>query len=106
MGRAEMRRWTRKNKIEERKGKMLMTKQELKEYEDAVRNDISTYNVEALMTCIAIAEHRLYGFGQTRVTRTLNYIDELMGEVLNGNKTIEDYKKIADEEVGVIIKCK
>lgn len=105
MGRAERRRTERRNRIEQKKNTPNMTYQELGAMKEKIRNDISHYNVEALMTCFALAEHRLYGFGYKRMMRSLNYIDELMGNIMNDTATMEDYKKELEEETGVIIKC-
>lgn len=104
MGRAERRLAERKNRIETKRNNVSMTRQEFGEMKDSIRNDVSKYNVEALMTCFALAEHRLYGFGTKRVFRTLSYIDELMGNIVDGSATVEDYKKLLEEEVGVAIK--
>ena len=106
MGRAEKRRTERARRINNRKGKLLMSHQELRERDDSMRRDISSYDVEALMTCFALAERRLYKFGQKRLTRTLGYINELMDDIIEDKATIEDYKKIIEEETGVVIRCK
>lgn len=105
MGRAERRRMERRERIENRKGKMVMSEKELRDYRKDVEQDVLNYNVEALFTCFALAQHKLYGFGGKRISRTLNYIDELMGAVINDKATIEDYKKELENETGVIIKC-
>lgn len=105
MGRAERRRTERRNRIENRKGKIPLSHSEIGEIKRQTREKVSAYNVESLMTCFALAEHRLYGFGQKRIMRSLQYIDELMGYILNDKATMEDYLKELEEETGVIIKC-
>lgn len=105
MGRAERRRMERRNRIETKKNTPNMTYQELGEMKDKIRKDISGYNVESLMTCFALAEHRLYGFGQKRIMRSLQYIDELMGYIMDDSATMEDFKKELEDETGVIVKC-
>lgn len=85
-------------------GKILMSRQELGEMRENVSHDISKYDVEALMTCFALAEHCLYGFGAKRIARSLQYIDGLMDDVIRGKATIEDYKKELEDETGVSIK--
>ena len=60
MGRAERRRMERSDRIENRKGKLLMSKSDLKD----IRAEISENNVQVLMTCFALANHRLYGHGR------------------------------------------
>lgn len=105
MGRAERRRAERVNRIEERKGKILMSKQDLGKMQDSIRQDISNFNVEAILTCLALALHRKFKFGPKRIMRVLNYIDELMGGVVDDIYTIDDYKQQLKEETGVVIKC-
>lgn len=103
MGRAERRKAERKNRIENRKNQVTMSRQEIGEMKNDLVSSTSKYDVEALMTCFALAEHRLYGFGSKRVLRTLQYIDDLMGDIVNNSATIEDYKKLVKEEVGIAI---
>lgn len=105
MGRAERRKLERRNRIDDRKGKILLGRDEINRLKEEIAAEASEYNVENLMTCFALAEHRLYGFGQKRILRTLQYIDELMGPISDGAKTIEDYKKELEEEGNVVIKC-
>ena len=105
MGRAERRRAERANRIEERKGKILMSKQDLGKMQDSIRQDISNFNVEAILTCLALALHRKFKFGPKRIMRILNYIDELMGGVVDDIYTIDDYKQQLKKETGVVIKC-
>lgn len=82
-----------------------MSRQDIAKMKEEISKTASEYNVEALMTCFALAEHRLYGFGQKRILRTLSYIDELMGPIIEGTKTIEDYKKELEEKGNVVISC-
>lgn len=106
MGREERRRQDRKNRIEDRKGKLLVSREELSTIKQHISDSVSDYNVEALMTCFALTEHRLYGFDADTIFKTLQSIDDLMGAVLDGTATIEDYKKEIEETIGVIVKCK
>lgn len=105
MGRAEQRKLERRNRIEGRKGKVLMTKQDIAKMKEEISKTASEYNAESLMTCFALTEHRLYGFGQKRILRTLSYIDELMGSIVDGTATIDDYKKELEEKGNVVISC-
>lgn len=101
MGRKERRIMERKNRMENRKGKVALSRGEIRDFADDVRK----CNVEDLMTCFALAEHRLYGFGRTRILRTLQYVDELMGPIVSGECTLDDYKKIIENEVNIKIVC-
>lgn len=104
MGRAERRRAERQERIDYNKHKVVMTREEVGKLKNDLMEDISKYNVDALMTCFGLAEHRLYGFGHKRILRTLQYIDDLMSAVNAGETTIEQYKEELKEEVGVVIK--
>lgn len=106
MGRAERRKAERKNRIEGRKDKILITPEELTEFKQKVRDEVSGYGTETLMTCFALAEHRIHGFGEKRIMKTLRYIEEvLMMDILNDKKTIEDYKQELVDETGLQIEC-
>lgn len=105
MGRSERRKMERRNRIEERKGKILMSPQDIAEMKRDIYERTDDFKIEALMTCFALAEHRLYGFGSKRIMRSLQCIDELMGDILNDTKTIDDYKKELEENAGIIVRC-
>lgn len=105
MGRAERRRAERRERIDNRKGKILMTRKDIAEMKKEISEYSSNYNVEALMTCFALTGRRLHGYGQKRILRDLQYIDDLMGEIINETATIEDFKKELEDETGMVIKC-
>ena len=101
MGRKERRFMERQNRVAERKNAMLIQRNEMREF----ANEVRKVNVEDLMTCFALAERRLYGFGKKRILRTLQYIDELMGPIVSGECSIDDYKKIIQDEAHIEIVC-
>ena len=107
MGRAERRRQERQEKLEARRGNLLprMSKEELAVMRERTSYETSKNNVEMLMTCFALAEHRLYKFGHKRIVRSLRYIEQLMEYINNDKATIEDYKKELEAETGIIIAC-
>lgn len=105
MGRRERRLIERKNRIEERKGKILVSREDLADIKRKITKDASSFSVEALMTCFALAEHRKHGFGAKRIARSLEYIDELMEKIINDEVTIDDYIRELEEETGVVVKC-
>lgn len=104
MGRAERRKAERRERLEFNKNKIVMTRQDLGKMKSDIIDEVCVYNGEALMTCFALAEHRLYGHGQKRLLRTLAYVDQLMGAVSSDLSTIEDYKRELKEETGVVIR--
>lgn len=103
MGRAERRQNERKNRILERKSKVLVSYDELERLKRKVSDDVSIDNCNALLTCFALAGHRLYGHGHKRTMRSLRYIDELMGQLASGEATLDDFKSELEREIGVII---
>lgn len=104
MGRAERRRLERRNRIEDRKTKILMRPEDIAAMKAKITEDVTenfgSYSTEALMTCFALANHRLYGHGWKRTMRTLQYIDEMMGPIADGTKTVHDLRKELEDEVG------
>lgn len=107
MGRQERRLLERKNRLEDRKTKILMRPEDIKEMKakltESITERFGCYSTETLFTCFALANHRLYGHGWQRTMRTLSYVDELMGPIVDGTKTVEDYKKELKDEVGFVV---
>lgn len=106
MGRAERRRAERKNRIEDRKGKILMTPHDIREMKRNIVQDANDYKVEALMTCFMVANNTLWGHDADQCMQTLGYIDDMMGEINEGLLTFEELKKLAEDKIGVAIVCK
>lgn len=104
MGRAERRKTERANRIENRKGKLVVSKQELSDIRKNVSNEVSERNVNTLMTCFGVSLHRVYGFGGRRIMRVLQYIDYMMSDLVDGTYTIDDYREWLLDETGVSIK--
>ncbi len=104
MGRAERRREIRHERIDGRKNKLLISHEELGKIKEKERQSTSIRDIESLMTCIALAEHRLYGFGETRILRSLRCVDELIGGIVDGSATMEDYVNELKNDTGILIK--
>lgn len=104
MGRAERRKAERRERIENRKDKILISKDHLSKSRKNLIDEANKYSTECLMTCFAITMHRLYGFGPKRIFRALEYIDGMMGEIIADRKTMDDYIKELEDETGVLIK--
>lgn len=104
MGRAEKRLAARRNRIEERKGKLIMSRDELNKIKEDLSYEASGYSAEALMTCFALALNR-EGFDSDDISESLQYINSLMDQILSGEKTMEDYRKELEDETGIVIKC-
>lgn len=103
MGRAERRRLERSQRIEKRKNGVLVSRSDYNELKRTIVDTSAKRDVEVMMTCFALAQHRLYGFGAKRILRTLRYVDELMGEIVDDRKTIEDFEKELENETGLRI---
>lgn len=101
MNRAMKRKQYRESRIQENKENPVLRQKDI----SSIKEEVSKENVNNILTCVALAEHRLYGFGQTRVLRTLQYIDKvLMQDILDDKATIHDYKRALSDEIGVYIK--
>lgn len=98
MNRAERRKAERNNK-----NKISLTREELNSIKEHISDEASIASVDILMTCFALAEHRMYGFGKKRIKKSIDYIDELVEGIVNGDCTIEDYKKELKDEADVTI---
>lgn len=103
MGRAERRRAERWERIENRKEKILLDRSDITEIKRKASHETSRYDTEALMACFALTEHRLYGFGTKRIMRSLQYINDLMNNILTGDAVMEDYIKELEKETGILI---
>lgn len=63
------------------------------------------YTVEKLMSCFALTLHEEFGFGQKRLIRALQSIDDYMGQINDDSLTMEEILQRLENETGVIIKC-
>lgn len=100
MNRAERRKIERK----EKHGKgVTLSKNELNSIKEQISDRASITTVDILMVCFALAEHRVHKFGKKRIKKTIDYIDSLVEDIVNGNATLEDYKKALKEEADVTI---
>lgn len=106
MGRTERRRAERRNRIEDRKNKVLLTREDINKMKADITYEAAGYNTEALMTCFALVLYRVHGFKQKRIAKTLEYIDSLMTDILTNKATMDDYIKELEDETSVIVKCK
>lgn len=103
MGRAERRAAERKNKLTNRPGTICLTRQELEEIKKNERIKAQNDTIMFFMTTLPLAEHRIHKFGKTRALRTLHYINELMDSIINDTATIEDYRKMTEDEVNISV---
>lgn len=106
MGRAERRMAERRNRIKDRKGKIPLSHDDINKIKRDVTDDATQYSFEVLMTMFALTNHRLYGHGKQRILKSLQQIDDLMGEIVSGEATIDDFRQQLKDEVGLEISCK
>lgn len=104
MGRAEKRAKERNARLTERKDKILLSRKELGLWKASVEQRTADYNVEALMTCFAMALHQEHMYSQEEIMEIFYKIDDLMGAVINEEKTIEDYKAEM-RDAGIIVQA-
>lgn len=104
MGRAEQRKLERKQRIANRKGKIALSRQEIAEMKHDAAFARTKYDAEALMTVFGLVEHRVHGFGQKRIFRTFEAIDEMMQKIIDGELTLDQCKQELEEECGVVVK--
>lgn len=104
MGRAERRRAERNNRIEERKGKILVSPAELNKIKHDIAHQASGYHTEYLMTCFALALHRNH-FDADQIADLIVEINGFMDALLNEEATMDDYIKELEDETGIIVKC-
>ncbi len=102
-GRKLRRQQERQAKIQENKESTRYKPAEITQMKKEIREQTSMYNVDMMLMCIALTEHRLYGFGSKRIYRTLEYIDSLMGDILENKATMGDYERALEEETGIRI---
>lgn len=104
MGRAERRRLERRKRLESNRDYVTMSQDDIRRMKEKIREETQQYDVISLLTCVALAEHRVYGFGNKRILRTLEYVDRLMNDISKGEVTIDDYRKQLEEETRIVIR--
>lgn len=104
MGRAERRRVERKNRIDDRKRKVLMRPEDIAKMKKDIAYDVSAYKTEALMTCFALAMARR-GFDADDIGECIVDINSLMDDILADNATMEDYIRELEDETGIVVRC-
>lgn len=102
MGRAERRRAARdKSGFQYRNGLQTKTQKQFDKEKQQYAEDFNKGTLETLYTVLGLAERQLYGFGETRILRTWRRVDELMGKIYSGEKTIDDYIAELYKETGM-----
>lgn len=56
--------------------------------------------INMMMTAFALAEHRIHKHGHARIGKTLNYVNELMDNVINRKATWAQYAEECLNETG------
>ena len=105
MGRAERRRAERRERIEERKGKIVLSPKELNDIKREISNDVTKFKTEWLMTCFALALRRKFGFGTERIARALREVDDMMIAIMDDECTIDDYINELENCTGIRVEC-
>ncbi len=105
MGRAERRRAERQNRIEDKKNKIYLRPSDITKMKQDITKQVADFDVEVLLTCFAQVLHDNYGFGQKRIMRALQAVDDTFGKVLNDELDVGEMKQRLENEVGVKISC-
>ena len=105
MGRAERRRQERADRILDKKGRIALRPDEIRRMKRETADQISTFDVEVMLTCFAQVLHDQYGWGRVRVLRAMHAVDDTFGRILNGELSVDDMQKRLQDEVGLRIKC-
>lgn len=108
MGREEKRKMERAARLEAKKKKPItgkntitLTLDELEEIKKQERIMTQNDMIMFFMSTLPLAEHRVHGFGKKRAIKTMKYVNVLMEGIIQGEKTIEDYRKECEEEVKI-----
>jgi len=94
MNRAERRRLQKKG----------ITAKDLKMIEEASAKNAINYATNAMIASFAICLHDKWGWGQVRLKRLLDQVNETFDCIDKDYVTIEDIKKAIFEETGILIK--
>lgn len=103
MGRKLKRQFERKERIDAKKTQITMSPYEFAEKKQKYAEDYNKFTIEQIYICMILAERRLWKFGEERLLRTLHTVDGLMGDIYNGNATIDDYIAELKKETGLEI---
>lgn len=106
MGRAERRRQERAKRIQDRKSKILMRPDEIRQMKRDLVDQIATYDVDVLLTCFAQVLHDQYGWGRVRILRALTAVDDMFGRVLSDELNVQEMQARLADEVGIRINTK
>lgn len=103
MGRKLRRKMERSERLASNKTKVSISRSDFADEKQRYAERYNKGTIEQMYVCMALAERRLYKFGQGRLLKTMHTVDELMGEIYNGNKTIDDYITELKEQTGMEI---
>lgn len=105
MGRAERRSKERVERLDYNKNTIRMTPQQITKLKDDVREEVTGFVVEALLTTFALSLHEEFGFGYTRIMRALQSTDNMYADILNESVYLDDLKEQLKDKTGVVINC-
>lgn len=102
MGRKERRALERENRRNQKMPNNYRPKK--KEIENII-NETSENNVELLMTCFGLSLYDEFGFGEKRITRCLNKVNDYMNKIINDEESLITLQKRLENNTGISIKC-
>lgn len=103
MGRSLLRKMERQQRADKKQNGKYMSREEIQKLKNEIKTEVSFASVEILLTSFAQVLHNEYGFGQKRVLRALNAVDEIYGRVLNDELSVADMRQQLRDDINVTI---
>lgn len=100
--REQRREMARRQKQEEKQRKY--TPQDLYEAKEKSSGQAIKFTVEKVCSCFALALRDVCGFGQKRICRVLECVNDYMSKVDSGEMRIDEIVQMLEEETGLSIK--
>lgn len=93
------------NRAERRRiQKQGITANELKGIEQALAKQVISYSTNAMIASFVLSLHDKWGWGQVKLKRLLEQVDDTFDSINKDYVSIEDIKKVILDEIGIDIK--
>lgn len=103
MGRTEKRQRERSERIADRKEKILLTPQELRQIKLDIAQQVSKFDVDALLTCFAQVLYSEFQWEYDDIIRALTAVDITFGKVLRDELSVKDMQKQLEDDLSLRI---
>lgn len=105
MGRAERRKQERFDYKYEKEQLVSYNKYDIAAMKQRITEQATGFCTEALNACYALVLSR-YGMDDSQLADVVRYVNAIMEEMMQGNKTIQDVYDELEEETGIVIKAR